>query len=159
MGVDTKGYFNKSFTVLEFKQLVEKQLGVPVFVEDTFSKDYFIFNFTYNEKETRGLNVFFSNRDVIEEVGDYQMLVSLGAYGSSVEIISSLLKAYGGFLLPYDSGNDWEYIPPDKSPESTQEELLEVKLYQNMENYELTFKEKANIVRYVKENKEFLKTL
>lgn len=66
----------------------------------------------WKEKNTRSMCVFYNIKEDYEDLTSEECtLLTLGAWGESVEIMESLLKKYTGWLCRNDCEEDnWEFI-------------------------------------------------
>ena len=130
MGVDTKALLNANVDVIQLANDIVELYGADrdfVSVRLTFLKDYFQIVFyhknmpkhkdgfaitdrqDWREKNTRQMNVHYGCKgDYADITTDDCTLLSLGCWGESVEIMETLLKKYGGWIIRNDSTDDWE---------------------------------------------------
>ena len=130
MGVDTKALLNANVDVIQLANDIVELYGADrdfVSVRLTFLKDYFQIVFyhknmpkrkdgkTFNDLETwrgnnhRQMNVHYGCKgDYADVTTDDCTLLSLGCWGESVEIMETLLRKYGGWIIRNDSIGDWE---------------------------------------------------
>ncbi len=95
MGVDTKAIIRKGVTLPEIKMCLEEKYG-EVVVHNTHADYFFVLGFSDGEGK-RNLNVFF--RDLAKsDYGIEGVLLSLGSWGNSIEIMKTLLGKFGGYL-------------------------------------------------------------
>lgn len=62
--------------------------------------------------EGRRLNVHFDSADFAEVNNSRATVVSLGCFGSAVEIVQSLAEKFGGFVCESDYVGDWRAVEP-----------------------------------------------
>ena len=97
MGIDTKAVIRKGVTLEELKIHAEKKFG-PVTIENTHFEDVFYFIFKEGEEKNRNLAVFTNPTMAERDYGINGILLSLGCWGNSVEIMMHFLEEFGGFI-------------------------------------------------------------
>ena len=129
MGVNTKALLNGKIDVMRLaKDLITEYGTDRNSVEVTFTHDDDFFQILFDHKQPedfksmgytdrvewmrnnhRMMSVFYGCQCDYEDVTtDTMTLVSLGASGDAVEIMESLLKKYGGYIVRCDATDDWE---------------------------------------------------
>jgi hypothetical protein len=123
MGVSTYAVFKRNVSPLEILDFLEKKTTIPfadrrngmlpdvskLNLTSTGQKDFHWINFQY-KGEDRGLAVFSNGNckcDYKDLTTDDVTLVSLGCWGSSVEIVKLLLDEFGGGWI---DENDSDYV-------------------------------------------------
>lgn len=151
MGVCTKFYTAESFSFTEIKLILEKELKVLVEIDS--DADYARFFFKENE-ENRTLHISLNTYDFDKE--KLHSSFDLGAWGESVEIMKSVAKYIGGWLLETDSdGKDKAYyVPKTESIERSNSSLL----YEAVAS-KFNYKNTEMLVKFIQENKELINKL
>lgn len=96
MGIDTKAIIRRGITIEELKVHAEKKFG-PVKIENTHDEDFFYLIFKEGERN-RNLAVFTDPTLAERDYGINGILLSLGCWGNSVEIMMHFLEEFGGFI-------------------------------------------------------------
>lgn len=156
MGVDTKGRMSNKHGVKDIQRALKYKLNINSEVKETYSKDYYIISFNYKD-EHRELSVFENYKDDYDgKIGTH---LSFRKWGSSIEIMRSILEMFGGDIQENDCEDEWEYVSPSDKMNLTEEELLEDKLFSRLSNEDTSYVVKRQIVNYIKRNLDFIKSL
>ena len=112
MGIDTKAILRKGTTLSEIKCRLELKYG-KVTVHPTHSDDFFNLSFKEPKKipdasNYRTLAVFLNKYAKIDYKID-GVLISLGYWGSNIEIMKWLLEEFGGYLDENDCDDEGFY--------------------------------------------------
>lgn len=156
MSADTKGRINVNFGVKDVQRALKQKFNITSEIKDTGSNDFYFLSFKYKD-EDRDLSLFeeYTDEDT-EEIGT---LMTLTAWGSSVGIMTGIIEMFGGYIIKDDYEDNWEYISPNDKVNLTEEEIFEDKIYAKLNDSNLNFLEKKNIVKFVKENLDYIKGL
>lgn len=109
MGVDTKAILRKGTTLEQIKNRIELKYG-EVSIRSTHSEDYFEIIF----KEPKEIPGAATHRSLAVFINDFAkndygidgVLVSLGYWGSNIEIMKWLLEEFGGYLDESDCDDE-----------------------------------------------------
>ena len=109
MGADTKGIIRKDTTINQIKEAISKKYAdfsnYPIHVREQSESARIYFNDgTYN----RQLFISFAN-DCEREYGISGIMLILGHWGKSVEIIKYLCETFGGYIDENDSDDKGFY--------------------------------------------------
>jgi hypothetical protein len=128
MGVDTKALLKGKIELNQLANDLVELYGTDrsdIAIHFTFEANFYKINFyhknrpifgrdidamkKWNQYNFRSMCVFYNlsedYKDVTTEECTY---ISLGMFGDSVEIMESLLKKYGGYIIRCDSTDEWE---------------------------------------------------
>lgn len=159
MGVNTKGFIDSKYKLLNIKQVVEQKLGCSCEINSTHASYYNILNFEY-KGEYRRLSVFEDyNQEDLNKIGT---LLDLNHWGYAEEIMASIVEVFGGMFLPNDSGfvdDDWRFIQSKGNFELSDQQIKEYKLYSKLTDSGLKMDEQQKVINYVLKNLEFIKSL
>lgn len=156
MSVDTDGKISAEYGVKDVQRVMKHKFNIDSKLRYSGMKDYYTVEFNYKD-EHRILSVFEHYiDDATKEVGTH---LSMGMYGCSIEIMRGILEGFGGYIRENDCTDEWAYVSPSDRVHLSDEELLEDKLYKKLETSELDFEEKQNVISFIKENLEFIKSL
>jgi hypothetical protein len=129
MGVDTKALLKGKIELIQLANDLVELYGTErrdIAIQFTFEDNFYKINFhhknrplfgryidamkKWNQDNFRSMSVFYNlSDDLVEGVTTEECTyLSLGAWGESVEIMETLLKKYGGYIVRNDSTNDWE---------------------------------------------------
>lgn len=99
MGVDTKAVIRKGVTLEELKAHAEKKYG-EVSIDNSFFGDLFHLRFKEEggENRHRSLAVFLDPKMAERDYGINGVLLSLGCWGESVEIMKHFAEEFGGYI-------------------------------------------------------------
>lgn len=156
MSVDTDGKIKAEYGVKDIQRVLNHKFKVETKLHYSGKKDYYTLEFEYKDAH-RILSVFENYND--DETNDLCTHLSLGMYGSSIEIMRGILECFGGYIRENDCENDWEFVSHSDKITLTNEEILEDKLYGNLKNSDLNFEEMNHVISYIKDNLEFIKSL
>lgn len=156
MGVDTDGRIGVKHGIKDVQRALKHKFNVESKVTETTVKGYCILSFNYRE-ESRDISVFENYVD--DDTGELETHLSFNKWGSSVEIMRGIIEMFGGYIKEDDCVDEWEYVSPNSKINLTEEEILEDNLYIKLNDTDMNFVDKQNIVKYVKENLEWIKTL
>lgn len=156
MGMDTDGKIKSIYGVKDIQRALKHKFNIDTYLRTTTVIDYHKLDFEYRD-EHRTLSIFENYPDdETKEIGTH---LSLGMWGSSVELMRGILESFGGHIKENDCKDEWEYVSPRSKIHLTDEEILEDKLYERLKESNFDFKRKQQIVEYVKDNLEFIKSL
>lgn len=158
MGVDTKGFIDSKYKAIDIKAIVESKLGIECKLEQSsFAKSYYQLFFDYND-EKRILSIHEDYKE--EDTGKIVTLFTLGMWGSSIEIITSILQNYGGWIIRNDCADEWDYVEQTSNIELNEEQKLKDKIWlDTLKDKNVDFNTKQMIIDYVIENIEYLRLL
>jgi len=107
MGTDTKLIIPAKYGPRELIDFIRSwpEVTDAKFLVHDWAPEYVKISFKYNE-EQRGLNLHMMSRD--HDLDGTSM--SLGYWGSSVEILTRVAKLFGGFFQKADSDETWVHI-------------------------------------------------
>jgi hypothetical protein len=135
MGVDTKALLKGKIELIQLANDLVELYGTErqdISIHFTFDANFYKINFyhknrplfgrdsdawaamtamkKWNQDNFRSMSVFYNlSDDLVEGVTTEECTyLSLGAWGESVEIMETLLKKYGGYIVRNDSTDDWE---------------------------------------------------
>lgn len=128
MGVDTKALLRGNIDTLQIARDLIELYGAnrnEISVRFTFTDDYYQIIFYHRNmpnfgrdfdaarnwrgENARQMNVHYACKSDYEDVTtDDCTYLSLGCWGESVEIMETLLRKYGGWIMRNDSSDDWE---------------------------------------------------
>lgn len=150
MGVDTKAVIRRGVTLDELVAHSEKKFE-NVKVETTHSEDFFYIAFTFGE-EKRNMAVFLDPKMAERDYGINGILLSLGARGSSCEIVYHFAGEFGGFVDENDCDDiDFQAVNIDKfelAKDFTSLDKLKLKIA-----HELGFDKVARVLELAEEYK------
>lgn len=109
MSTNTTAIIRKGTTIVEIMEVLKNHFDSEATIHATHSDDFFYISFNVNEDERRSLNVFLTDT----AKNDYDIdgvLLYLGCYGSSFEIMKILLNEFGGYLDENDC-DDKDFYP------------------------------------------------
>lgn len=109
MSADTKAIIRKGTTIVEIMEVIKNHFDSEATILSTSVDGFFYISFNVNEDERRCLNVFLTDT----AKNDYNIdgvLLDLGCYGSSFEIMKILLNEFGGYLDENDC-DDKDFYP------------------------------------------------
>lgn len=110
MGINTQGFFSSDIKLKNINNVLKQKLKVETKIENTHDEKYKQILFTY-KGESRMLSVFEDYTDKSHTGKDICTLIDLNCWGSSVEIIKSIVEEFGGYMIENDSSDDgWTYI-------------------------------------------------
>ncbi|MFO1442867.1 hypothetical protein KDN24_06515 [Bacillus sp. Bva_UNVM-123] len=156
MGVDTDGRISNKHGVKDIQRALKHKFNINNNISDTHSKDYYVLSFDY-KGENRNLSVFENYVDDYD--GKPGTHMSLGMWGSSIELMRGILEMYGGEIKENDCSDEWKYVSPSDKIHLSEEEILEDKLLTKLEEEEISYTTKKAIIEYVKNNLDFIKSL
>ena len=156
MGVDTDGKVKVEYGVKDIQRVLKHKFNVESKLRYSGMKDYYTLEFDYKD-EHRILSVFENYMD--DETNEVGTHLSMGMYGSSIQIMRGILEGFGGYIRENDLTNKWEYVEPSDKVNLTDDEILEDKLYGKLLTSDLNFEEKQHVITYIKDNLEFIKSL
>lgn len=130
MGVDTKALLKGKIELIQLANDLTELYGTlrsDISIHFTFCPNFYRLNFyhknrpvfgrdigalkEWEQRNFRSMCVFYNlsedYKDVTTEECTY---LSLGMFGDSVEIMESLLKKYGGYIIRCDSTDEWEEV-------------------------------------------------
>lgn len=128
MGVDTKALLKGKIELIQLANDLVELYGTDrrdIAIQFTFEDNFYKINFyhknrplfgrdidamkKWNQDNFRSMSVFYNISDDYEDVTTEECTyLSLGMFGDSVEIMESLLKKYGGYIVRNDSTDEWE---------------------------------------------------
>ncbi len=130
MSVDTKALLNGQIDLITLANDLVTEYGTDrhdVEIKFTFMDDYFKINFTHKHPANWSTMTYFERSSWMDKnnprsmgyhlgcKSDYKHVttntmtdLTLGCWGESVEIMESLLKKYGGYIMRSDSTDEWE---------------------------------------------------
>lgn len=104
MGVNTKGIMSSDVRVGDIVTVILNKFKIDVSVERTHADYYKVITFNYNGEDRR-LSVF-EDYDDVEHYDfisrDTITLIDFNLWGSAVEIISSIVEEFGGYVIESD---------------------------------------------------------
>lgn len=128
MSVETKALLKGNIPVVDIAKDLVELYGTDrhsVAVRFTFDNDFFKIEFCHRNKpnfgidfeeakawknaNSRTMNVFYGcNDDYADVTSEECTYLSIGCWGESVEIMESLIKKYGGWIMPNDATDSWK---------------------------------------------------
>ena len=156
MSVDTDGKIKAEYGVKDIQRVLKHKYNVEAKLRYSGLKDFYMLEFDYKD-EHRILSVFENYVD--DETRETGTHLSLGMYGSSVQIMRGILESFGGYIRENDLKDNWEFVAPSDRVHLTDEEKLEDELYRQLEKSDLNIAEMQHVISYVKDNLEFIKSL
>ena len=156
MSVDTDGKIKAEYGVKDIQRVLKHKFNIESILRYSGMKDYYTLEFDYKD-EHRIISVFENYMD--DETQETGTHLSMGMYGSSIQIIRGILEGFGGYIRENDLHNEWEYVAPSEKVHLTDDEVLEDKLYEKLKQSDLNFVDKQNIINYIKENLDYIKSL
>lgn len=156
MSVDTDGKIKAKYGVKDIQRIMKHKLHIDSILRYSGMKDFYTLEFNYKD-EHRILSVFENYVD--DETNETGTHLSMGMYGSSIQIMRGILEGFGGYIRENDLHDHWEYVAPSEKVHLTDHEILEDQLYGRMKQSDLNFVEKQHVIGFIKENLEFIKSL
>lgn len=156
MSVDTDGKIKAEYSVMDIQRVLKHKFNIESKLRYSGMKDFYTLEFNFND-EHRILSVFENYID--DETNELGTHLSMGMYGSSIQIMKGILECFGGYIRENDCTDSWEYVTPKQKVHLTPDELLEDKLYRKLKTSTLNVEEMQSVVTYVKKNLEFIKSL
>ena len=128
MGVDTKALLKGKIELFQLANDVVELYGADrndISIQFTFHVNFYKINFyhkdrpvfgrdiaamkEWNQNNFRSMSVFYNLSDDYKDVTTEECTyLSLGTWGESVEIMETLLKKYGGYIIRNDCVDEWE---------------------------------------------------
>lgn len=156
MSADTDGKIKMEYGVKDIQRVLKHTFNIDAKLRYSGMKDYYTLEMDYKD-EHRILSVFENYvDDETKEVGTH---LSMGMYGSSIQIMRGILEGFGGYIRENDLKDKWEYVVPSDKVILTEDEILEDRLYEKLEKSDLNFEEKHRVISFIKDNLEFIKSL
>lgn len=125
MGVDSKAVIRKGTTIKQLTEFLETEYE-NVKVRST-NQDYY-FNISFkDEKDGRNLSVFYGDLGK-SDYGLEGVLLSLGLWGNSIEIMKNICNKFGGYLDENDC-DDKDFYLINEGEFNKGEDLTEYDLF------------------------------
>lgn len=107
MGQSTKAIIRKDVSIIEIEKLLKEKYQ-NVRIEPTNTVDYFVAFFNDGE-DSRQMNIFYGDY-AIRDYGIDGVILNLGFWGNSRDIMHLFLEVYGGYYDENDC-DDVDFMP------------------------------------------------
>ncbi|QUH22047.1 hypothetical protein [Alkaliphilus sp. B6464] len=164
MGVSSTGILNKNkYSAKDVIRVVKKLPQIKEIIEIDSRNDtyYVVYANIEGCKYTRQLYIFTDIHDH-DNIMDNNITLSLGCDEIAIKLIRDILSYFGGYIRESDGWGKydiWDYVSKKDTSQLSEDEILEDKLLARLNDSEIHLLEKLKIVKYIRDNLDFIKSL